>query len=76
MIAKQTVFLTHDRKRAVPEGHEHARFLLVREGGEINDGDLENYEGADDLVRATAKAAPAAETAGDTKAKKSAKARK
>lgn len=43
MIAKQTVFLTGDRKQAVPEGHPDAKFLLVREGSEIADAEAEKH---------------------------------
>lgn len=50
MKASQTVFLTADRTRAVPEGHKDAQYLLVREGGEIADEQLEKYDGAAALV--------------------------
>lgn len=43
MIAKQTVFLTGDRSKAVPEGHPEAKFLLVREGSEIADAEAEKH---------------------------------
>jgi len=43
MIAKQTVFLTGDRSKAVPEGHADAKFLLVREGSSIEDALAEKH---------------------------------
>lgn len=53
MIAKQTVFLTGDRSKAVPEGHEEAKFLLVREGCNIEDALAEKH-GAVALIDAPA----------------------
>lgn len=53
MIAKQTVFLTGDRSKAVPEGHPEARFLLVREGHDINEALVEQHD-ALDLVNSKA----------------------
>lgn len=50
MIAKQTVFLSSDRSKAVPEGDADAKFLLVREGHEIEPETAEKYEGAVDLI--------------------------
>jgi hypothetical protein len=50
MISKQTVFLTVDRKKAVPEGHKDARYLLVREGSEVEPAQLEEIDGAEGLV--------------------------
>lgn len=58
MIAKQTVYLTEDRKNAVPEGDKDARFLLVRAGHEVNEAELEKYEGAQDLVTTESKVKP------------------
>jgi hypothetical protein len=55
MIAKQSVYLTADRKTAVPEGDKGARFLLVREGHEVNDAVLDRYENAESLVGAKRK---------------------
>ena len=55
MIAKQSVYLNADRTKAVPEGHQDARFLLVREGHDINEAELEKYGGADSLVGSKAK---------------------
>lgn len=43
MIAKQSVFLTADQK-AVPEGHADAKFLLVREGNEIEEALVEKHD--------------------------------
>lgn len=57
MIAKQTVFLTGDRSKAVPEGHADAKFLLVREGSEIADKEAEKYN-AVALIDTPAKKAP------------------
>lgn len=51
MTAKQTVFLTEDRTKAVPAGHPNARFLLVREGLEIEPSQFEHYEGAAALIK-------------------------
>lgn len=62
MIAKQTVFLTHDRKSAVPEGHKDARYLLAREGSEIEPGHIEDIDGAEDLVGSARKGAVAERT--------------
>lgn len=58
MIAKQTVFLTGDRSQAVPEGHADAKFLLVREGHDIEGALIEKHD-AMDLVNSTATAKPA-----------------
>lgn len=55
MIAKQSVYLTGDRKKAVAEGDKEARFLLVREGHEIEDAIAEQYEDAIDLIGTAAK---------------------
>jgi hypothetical protein len=55
MIAKQTVFLSSDRSHAVPESDEDAKFLLVREGHEIEPKILEQYDGASELVGKAAK---------------------
>lgn len=51
MFARQTVFLSEDRKRAVPEGDKAARFLLVRQGQEIPDAITKRYEGAAELIQ-------------------------
>lgn len=59
MKAAQTIYLTADRKRAVPEGHKEAQSLLVREGGEITEEQAKLYEGATELAGGTKKAAPA-----------------
>lgn len=61
LTAKQSVFLTEDRKSAVKEGDPKAKFLLVRAGREIVQSEAEKYEGALDLIN------------GDTKAEKHAK---
>lgn len=58
MISAQTVFLTGDRKRAVPEGSAEARFLLVRGGMEINAEYAAKYEGAIELIGGTKKNIP------------------
>lgn len=47
MIAKQTVYLTGDRSKVVPEGDKDARFLLVREGHEINEALVEQHDALD-----------------------------
>lgn len=56
MIAKQSVYLNADRTAAVHEGHADAKFLLVREGGEVEEALVEKYDGALDLVNSEAKA--------------------
>lgn len=43
MIATKTLFHNADRSKVVPEGHEDAQFLIVREGQEISDADAEKY---------------------------------
>lgn len=43
MIATKTLFHNSDRTKVVPEGHEDAQFLIVREGQEISDADAEKY---------------------------------
>lgn len=55
MIAKQSVFTNLERDAAFPEGHENARLLLVRQGQEISESELEKYEGATDLAETEAK---------------------
>jgi hypothetical protein len=55
MISKQAVYLDSERKRAVPEGHKDARFLLVREGHEVEEALVEKYDGAADLVNSAPK---------------------
>lgn len=52
MLAKQSVYLNLERDKALPEGHEDAKFLLVRAGQEIAEADLERYDGAADLADA------------------------
>lgn len=59
MIAKQSVYLNADRSQALPEGHDDAKFLLVREGNEIEEAIIEKYD-AMSLVNSAAKAKPAA----------------
>jgi hypothetical protein len=46
MISKQAVY---------PEGHKDARFLLVREGHEVEEALVEQYAGAADLVNSAPK---------------------
>lgn len=50
MISSQTVYLNSDRTKAVKEGDKDAKFLLVREGGEISDEQAAKYEGAAALI--------------------------
>lgn len=50
MISKQTVYLNADRTKAVEEGAPDARFLLVREGHEISEAEVEKY-GATSLLK-------------------------
>jgi len=58
LIAKQTVFATIDRRKAVKEGHPEAKFLLVREGHEISEAEVEKHEGAAALVGSKASTEP------------------
>lgn len=44
MIATKTLFHNADRTKVVPEGHEDARFLVVREGQEIPDAIAEKLD--------------------------------
>jgi hypothetical protein len=55
MVSKQRVFVTADRKRAVPESSPDAAYLLIHEGGEIHPEELAKYTGAEALC---GKAAP------------------
>lgn len=57
MIAKQTVYINSDRSQAVPDGHADAKFLLVREGHEIEELLVEKHD-ALDLVNSAPKAKP------------------
>jgi hypothetical protein len=83
MISKQSVYLNADRSKAVPEGHQDARFLLVREGHDIEQSEIEKYDGAAGLIGAKAKgpsvdeSRPAASGAGNIpqKAKRSPRAK-
>lgn len=50
MIAKQSVYLNTDRSKAVAEGDKDARWLLVREGHEISEGEADKYDGAASLI--------------------------
>lgn len=50
MTSSQAVFLNQDRTKAVKEGDKDAKFLLVREGGEISDEQAAKYEGAAALI--------------------------
>lgn len=56
MKSNQTVYLNADKSKAVPEGDPDARFLLVREGHELDDKIAEQYEGAIELMSQTASA--------------------
>lgn len=60
MIAKQTLFLNGDRTKVVVEGDAEARFLLVREGHEISEAEVEKYDAAE-LVNTKGKPPKAAE---------------
>jgi hypothetical protein len=55
MVAKQTVYLTGDRSKAVAEGDKEARILLVREGHEIADALVKQYDAHDLVVGSSAK---------------------
>ena len=43
MIAKERIYLTADKAKAVPHGDKAAAFLLVGEGSEIDPRDAEKY---------------------------------
>lgn len=60
MIARQTVYLTRDRSKAVLLG-DNAQFLLVRAGQEIPQHLAELYEGAVELIGGTKVAEPVPE---------------
>lgn len=80
MIAKQTVYLNFDRTEAVPEGHADAKFLLVREGHDIEESLVEKHD-AMELVNSASNnpppaPAPSREAAPPPKAPKAKKARK
>lgn len=77
MISKQNVYLNGDRSRAVSEGDKDAKFLLVREGHSIEEGEAEKYDGALDLIGSAAKqkAAAAAPSADEKTAPKPARKR-
>lgn len=53
--SKQAVYLDASRKKAFPENHPEAAFLLVGAGSEIEESELEKYEGADKHVASEAK---------------------
>lgn len=55
MIAKQTVYLNEAKTKAVPDGDPSARFLLVREGHDVEPALVDKYEGAGDLVSSAPK---------------------
>lgn len=61
MTSKATVFLNHDRTKAVSAGDPHARFKLVHAGQEIAQADAEKYEGTIELIGGTKKSAAPAE---------------
>lgn len=44
MKATATVYLNQDKSKAVAEGDKDAKFLLVKEGSEISDADVEKYD--------------------------------
>jgi hypothetical protein len=69
MIAKQSAYLTEDRKSVVAEGESGAKFLLVREGCEIADSEVAKYPGAAKVIGGEVKKDPAQEPA-HTKGKK------
>jgi hypothetical protein len=53
--SKQAVYLDASRKKAFPENHPEAAFLLVGAGSEIDESELAKYEGADKHVASEAK---------------------
>lgn len=48
--SKARIYLNEDKTKALPEGHKDARTLLVIEGAEILESELEKYEGAKKLA--------------------------
>ncbi len=44
MISNKRIFVNKDKSKIVEEGSEEAAFLLVGEGAEISDEDIEKYE--------------------------------
>jgi hypothetical protein len=53
--SKQAVYLDGSRKKAVPENHPDAAFLLVGAGCEIDEKEVDKYEGADKHIASEAK---------------------
>lgn len=53
--SRQAVYLDASRKKAVPENHPDAAFLLVGSGCEIDEKELAKYDGAEKHVAAEAK---------------------
>lgn len=43
MQAKNRIFVNADKSKVVDEGSPEAAFLLVGEGGEVSDEDIEKY---------------------------------
>lgn len=58
MIAKQDVFLTDDRKEAVPAGDPRARVLLARVGQEVPDDKASGIKNAEALLNSEATKEP------------------
>lgn len=56
--AKQAVYTDAERKKALPEGHADAAYLLVGEGCEIHEHELEKVDGAPELAAKAVKKAP------------------
>lgn len=53
--SKQAVYLDASRTKVFPENHPEAAFLLVGAGAEIDEKEVEKYDGADKLIASEAK---------------------
>lgn len=73
MISSKTLYLTADRDKVVEEGNPKARFLLVREGHEIDDKLAEKHGVNAQKASKQPDVAPAAEPQATAPAKRSRK---
>lgn len=53
--SKQAVYLDAARKKALPANHPEAAYLLVGAGCEIDENELDKYDGAEKHVNSEAK---------------------
>ncbi len=63
MRATEKLWLTADRKRAVPDGHADAAFLLCVPGGHVDDWEADRLGILGAPLRTATKAVPAPEPA-------------